>query len=183
MGVFLRVNFRTWPSSRIVCPWCAWEQSSVWDHSVRRGQLCCLNTGNWGHWKCPLVPETSLWVGSSKAGLLCPWQRCLYGDKGANRFCHYKKVNSGHFRKYLAYACMTKLEIDRSPTLAVIFASFPRPHKEIKAQAAFSFTSRLVHLGSGWMVPAAESCCQLVALQWYTWNELETSTQAEKAVK
>lgn len=58
---------------------------------------------------------------------------------------------------------MAKLETDRSPTLAVIFASFPP--KEIKVQPAFSFTPRLVCLGLGWIVPAAERCYHLVALQ------------------
>lgn len=58
---------------------------------------------------------------------------------------------------------MAKPETDRSPTLAVIFSAFSP--KEIKAQAAFSFTSRLVHPGSGWLVPAAECCYHLIALQ------------------
>lgn len=55
--------------------------------------------------------------------------------KGARVFWHCKKVNSGHFRKYLAFACCGKAQTDKSPTLAVVSASFFP--KEIKVQAAF----------------------------------------------
>lgn len=56
----------------------------------------------------------------------------------------YEKVNSGHCRKYLVFACCSNAQTDSSPTSAFVFASFPP--KEMEAQAAFSFTSRLILL-------------------------------------
>lgn len=69
--------------------------------------------------------------------------------KWARVIWHYKKVNSGHFRKYLAFACCGKAWTDRSPTLAVVFDSFPPQGNQ----------------GTGFILPHFQACSSWLRLE------------------